>query len=124
MSIETEVVRKDQTEKLPAKPAGRGFVSAFALEPRAAMLFFATDVLVFSGDAISAGLLIPVGIAVGAVLGFITYKIQKRWACDDHDSALIKAVAVGLLTAIPVPVGPFLAVPAGLLGIVRRFRRK
>jgi ParB-like chromosome segregation protein Spo0J len=43
---------------------------------------------------------------------------------DDHETALIKALIVGLLTAIPAPLGPFFAIPAGLLGVVNAVRRR
>jgi hypothetical protein len=123
MSQESNTPVVERTTKLPAKSSGRGFVAAFALDFRAALLMFMVDIMVFGGDAFTLGLLIPIGICVGAVLAFITYKIQIRYAEDDHDAALIKSVAVGLLTAIPTPVGPFLAVPAGIFGLVTRFKR-
>ena len=59
------------------------------------------------------------GITVAAALGFIVYKIQRKWYNDDHDSAMIKALIVGLLTAIPVPLTPLVAIPAGIIGIVK-----
>jgi hypothetical protein len=123
MSQESNTTVVESTKNLPAKSSGRGFVDAFALNYRAALLMFMVDIMVFGGDAFTLGLLIPIGICVGAVLAFVTYKIQVRYAEDDHDAALIKAVAVGLLTAIPTPVGPFLAVPAGIFGLVKRFKR-
>jgi hypothetical protein len=117
------VVERSQTSP-PANTCGRGITGMFGLEPRAAFLFFGIDVMVFGADALTLGALIPVGIVVGAVLGFIVYKIQRKYYGDDHDAALIKCVTVGLLTAIPLPLGPFFAVPAGLLGIVKSLRRK
>jgi len=96
----------------------------FGLDIRAAILTVIVDLMVFGGDVISLGLLIPLGIAVGGVLGFIVYKIQSHWYKDDHQSAVIKALIVGLLTAIPVPLGPVIAIPGGLLGIVNSLKRK
>jgi hypothetical protein len=123
MSEDSNPTVVERTKNLPAKSSGRGFVAAFALDFRAALLMFMIDIMVFGGDAFTLGLLIPIGICVGAILAFITYKIQIRYAEDDHDAALIKAVAVGLLTAIPTPIGPFLAVPAGIFGLLKRFKR-
>jgi hypothetical protein len=82
------------------------------------------DLLVFGGDAVSFGVLIPLGIVVAAILTFIVYRIQIKWYGDDHDSALIKAMIVGLLTAIPAPLAPVVAIPGGILGIANALRRK
>ena len=105
-------------------PAAKGLVQMFGLHVTAAVLTIIVDVMVFSGDALSAGILIPLGIAVAGVLGFIIYKIQRHWYGDDHNSALIKAMIVGLLTAIPVPLAPVIAVPTGIVGLVKLVRRK
>jgi hypothetical protein len=114
--------RQDETSKQPA--ASRTLTQLFGLDIRAAMLTLIVDVMVFGGDVATLGALIPFAAAVGAVLGFIVYKIQRKHYADDHDSALIKALIVGLLTAIPVPLGPVFAVPSGLVGIVNTVRRK
>lgn len=106
------------------RSSSRGFVAAFALEPRVAFLMFVVDSMVFGGDALTLGALIPIGIVVGGVLGFIVYKVQRTWCKDDHENALIKALVVGLLTAIPAPLGPLFAIPSGLLGIVNSMRRR
>jgi hypothetical protein len=116
------VVERSQTT-IPANTSRRGVTGMLGLDPRAAFLFFGIDVMVFGADALTLGALIPIGIGVGAVLGFIVYKIQRKYYGDDHDAALIKCVTVALLTAIPLPLGPFFAVPAGLLGLVQRFKR-
>jgi len=111
--------------KHPAQASGsRGLAATFGLDPRVAVLTVIVDMMVFGGDAITLGALIPIGIGVGAILGFIVYKIQMKWYGDDHDSALIKALIVGMLTAIPAPLGPFFAIPGGLLGIVKALRRR
>lgn len=111
------------TPTTPTKP--RGFAAAFGLDPRVALLMAIVDSLLFGGDALTMGLLIPMGIAVGVVLALITYKVQRHWYFkDDHESALIKALICGLLTAIPAPLGPFFSIPAGLLGIVKAVKRR
>jgi chromate transport protein ChrA len=119
------------TEDQPATPlaavphgaASRGLAAMFGLDIRAAVLAILVDVMVFGVDTFSVETLLPLGIAVAAVLGFITYKIQRK-ADDDHDTALIKAASIALVTAIPVPLTPLVAVPGGMLGIVNAIRRK
>lgn len=63
-------------------------------------------------------------IGAGVALTFITYKIQRAWYGDDHDSALIKALIVGLLTAIPVPLTSIVAAPGGILGLLHLLKRR
>ncbi len=103
---------------------GGGLLQTFGLDFRVAMLAVLVDVMAFSADVVSAGLLYPVEIGAALVLGVVTYKIQRAWYGDDGDSAVIKALVVALITAIPVPILPFLAGPAGLLGILRARRGK
>jgi hypothetical protein len=95
----------------------------FRLNIRAAILTVLADLMVFGVDTFSLETLLPLGVGIAAVLGFIVYKIQRK-AGDDHDFALIKAMSIGLLTAIPVPLTPLVAVPGGLLGIVHSITRK
>jgi len=104
--------------------ASRGLAQMFGLDIRAAILAVLVDVMVFTGDAASLGALLPFSVCVAGALGFITYKIQRRWYGDDHDSALIKAMIIGVLTAIPVPLTPLIAIPTGMVGIVKAIRRK
>jgi hypothetical protein len=104
--------------------AAKGLAQTFGLDIRAAILTILVDLLVFGGDMASFGALIPIAIAVAAVLAFIVFKIQFHWYKDDRDSALIKAMIVGLLTAIPVPITPLFAIPGGILGIVNAVKRR
>jgi len=69
-------------------------------------------------------MLLPVSIMAGIVLGLIAYRAQISWYGDDKESARIKALALGLLTAIPTPLPELLYIPAGLVGLWHSFRRK
>jgi len=121
---EPQAIQTNSTTTALKISGSRGFAATFGLDPRVAVLTVIVDVMVFGGDAITLGALIPIGIAVGAILAFIVYKIQMTWYGDDHDSALIKALIIGLLTAIPAPLGPLFAIPGGLLGVVKAISRK
>jgi hypothetical protein len=96
----------------------------FGLDPRIAFLAFVVDFMLFSGGALSvaatAGLSLPILFCIstiaGAVLGFATQKAQMKWYGDDRESALIKGLIVGLLTAIPVGIPVLVWVPSGILG--------
>jgi ABC-type xylose transport system permease subunit len=63
-------------------------------------------------------------VPAGLVLGVITYKAQRHWYGDDRESALIKGLVVGLLTAIPTSLPGLLTVPSGIIGLAHMLRRK
>jgi hypothetical protein len=102
----------------------RGFAQVFGLDPRVAALTFIVDAMVFGGTVASGGLLLPVAIGAGGVLGFIAYRAQRRWYGDDADAALIKACIIGLLTAIPTPLPVVLYVPSAILGALHLARAR
>jgi len=105
-------------------PEARGFAASFGLDPRVALLTVLVDLMANSATIVSAGLLYEVELGAAVVLTFIAYKAQRVWYGDDRDSALIKALVVGLLTAIPVPISPLFAIPGGALGLLRLLRSK
>ncbi len=106
----------------------KGFDQLFGIDPRIAFLAFVVDLMLFGTAAATMGIalpiLIPIAIVAGVVLGRITYKAQIKWYGDDHDSAVIKAGIVGLLTAIPVGIPAIVWVPSGLLGLLHNARKK
>jgi hypothetical protein len=56
-------------------------------------------------------------------VGLVAYKAQRHWYGDDRESALIKGLIVGLLTAIPTSLPGFLTIPSGIVGLVHLFPR-
>jgi Na+-translocating ferredoxin:NAD+ oxidoreductase RnfD subunit len=108
----------------PRDSASRGLTQMFGLHIQAATLTVLVDLMVFGMDTVSLETLAPLGVVVAAVLGFIVYRIQRKSYGDDHDTALNKALIIGLLTAIPVPLTPLIAIPGGVIGIVRAIRHK
>jgi hypothetical protein len=94
------------------------------LDPRVAFLTLVVDVMLNAGDLATMGLLFPVSVMAGIALGYIVYKAQINWYGDDKESARIKAIILGLLTAIPTPLPEILYIPAGLIGLYQRFRKK
>jgi hypothetical protein len=125
------LVRRNPVEALAAREAASapehspgGFGQTFGLDPKVAFLTLLVDAMVFGTETFSAELLLPLGIGVAIVLGIIVYRAQIKWYGDDKESALIKALIIFLLTAIPVPLGPFVAIPGGLIGIVKKISGK
>jgi uncharacterized membrane protein len=76
--------------------------------------------MLHTADVISLGVLLPFSALAGVVIGFIAYRSQRTWYNDHHDSALIKALIVALLTIIPSPLPYVLFVPAGIVGFFRK----
>jgi len=119
VAAESRNIRTPQSEE-----ASKGLVQMFGLDPRAAVLVTLVDLMIFGADVFSVGTFVVMGVVIATILGTIVYKIQRLWFGDDHDSALIKALIVGMLTAIPVPLTPLLAVPCGIVGAVQMLRHR
>jgi len=105
-------------------PVSRGFGQRFGIDPRIAVVMFVLDAMLNAGEIASMGLLVPVSAAAGVVLGYVTYLAQRKWYGDDKESAKIKAIIVGLLTAIPTPLPEILYLPFGIVGLFHNLRRK
>jgi hypothetical protein len=122
------VPRGPKFQRIPNKTPGtegsiRRFSQVFGLDPRVAFLTLIVDMMLNAGDLLSMGLLVPVSIAAGIVLGYAVYRAQINWYGDDEESARIKAIILGLLTAIPTPIPEILYIPAGVLGLFHGFWR-
>jgi len=96
----------------------------FGLDPRVAFVTLIVDLMLNAGDLATMGLLVPVSLAAGVVLGYIAYKAQINWYGDDKESAKIKGIILGLLTAIPTPLPALLYVPSGMVGLMHKLRRR
>lgn len=110
--------------RAPHHGAARGFGQAFGLHPIPAVTTLAVNAMLFTGEILTMGALVPVALGVAAVLGFLTYRAQMRFYGDDSEAAMVKALAVALLTAIPTGLPAFLTLPSGLVGAVHILRRK
>lgn len=102
----------------------RGFGQIFGIHPTIAFVALIVDLMLFGGELATAGALLPVSIGAGAVLGYITYLAQRKWYGDDKESALIKGLILGFLTAIPTPLPSILSIPSGIVGLVHSLRKK
>jgi hypothetical protein len=108
----------------PHLAKAHGFGQIFGIHPSIAFLTVVVDLMLFGGEVATAGVLLPIAVGVGGVLGWITYLTQRKWYGDDKSSAMIKALTIGLLTAIPAPLPALLSIPAGLVGLVHTMRKK
>jgi len=128
IEITALVPRGPSFQRIPNKNSGPGgaigrFGQLFGLDPRVAFLTLIVDMMLNAGDLASMGLLLPVSVGAGVVLGYVVYRAQMNWYGDDKESARIKALILGLLTAIPTPIPEILYIPAGILGLFHGFRR-
>lgn len=104
----------------PHHPATRGLAQAIGLSPLVAVGVICTDVMVNAVQVMTLGALMVLSLLAAIPLGIIAYKGQRKFYGDDHETALIKALLVGLLAAIPSPLPYMLFVPAGIVGFFRR----
>jgi hypothetical protein len=130
MKYETSTPFRQEPRPTNAQPQhpSKSLDQIFGIDPRIAFLAFVVDLMLFGAGAATAGLtlplVLPLAIVAGVVLGRITYKAQMKWYGDDHDSAMIKASIIGLLTAIPVGIPAIVWLPSGLLGLLHNARKK
>jgi hypothetical protein len=102
----------------------RGLGQLLGLDPRIAFLTFIVDLMLFGGEIATFGASIVLSAPVGVALGVIVYRAQMRWYGDDRESALIKGMIVGLLTAIPTPLPAIIYVPSGIIGLIHNLAQK
>jgi hypothetical protein len=97
----------------------RGVAQTFGLHPAMAFLTVVVNTMAFATGVIIPGAWLA-SIPVGMVIALIVYMGQMKWYDDDHESAIIKALIVGFLTAIPTSLPGYLTIPAGVIGIFRK----
>jgi hypothetical protein len=102
----------------------RGFSQVFGIHPAVASLTVIVDLMLFGGEVATMGAILPISIGAGALLGTIAYFSQRKWYGDDKESAAIKAMILGLLTAIPTPLPAILSLPSGIVGLIHNLRKK
>jgi len=107
-------------QAIPANPAHQhsGFAQVFGLDPRIALLTVVVDTMLFGGTVATLGASTVVSVPAGIVLGLITYRAQRHWYGDDRESAMLKGLIVGLLTAIPTSLPGLLTIPSGIVGLL------
>lgn len=101
----------------PHHIAARGFAQIFGLHPAMALLTVVVNTMVFTTGVFTMGVGWGMSIPVGIAIAIIVYMGQKKWYDDDHESALIKALIVGFLTAIPTSLPGYLTIPSGVIGL-------
>lgn len=75
------------------------------LHPATGGLVLALDWLLFSGEALSAGVATPLSATLGGLAAALAaYRIQTKKAHDAPGRALLKAILAGVVVGLPFPV--------------------
>ena len=119
----------------PHQAAARGFERVFGLHPGIAVFTIAVNLMLFGKDGLAlvfapgtGGLDLLVALAIsmaaGATVGYVTYLGQQKWYGDDDESAKIKGMITGVLTAIPTGLPGMLFGSAAIAGSLLRGKRQ
>jgi hypothetical protein len=126
---------------IPANPhqaVAHGFGSVFGLHTGIAFFTVAVNIMLFGTDGlatlsaiVTGGTDIPIALPAvltisclaGAAVGIITYMGQKKWYGDDAESARIKGLITGVLTAIPTGLPGMLFGGVAVLGALLRRKK-
>ena len=119
---EPEVYRQREAQIVtPAHAESpHGFAQTFGLHPAMALLTVIVNTMVFASGFGTGGIGWLTSIPVGLVIGVIIFLGQKKWYGDDNENALIKALIVAFLTAIPTSLPGYLTIPSGIVGLFHR----
>lgn len=103
----------------PAKKGGT-WANMVGLHPFVAFGMVAVDMMLFGGEAATGGVALTVTIPIALALTVPCVLLQKYSFGDNWGAALGKGLMVGVLTAIPFPIGS----PVTILGAILGWRRK
>jgi hypothetical protein len=105
--------------------AARSLVQMFSLYPLLAFFIILVDAMVSAVDVATLGITAPALWLIASLFsGAVVFMGQKKWGGDDQESAIIKALIVGFLVALPTPFPAFLTVPSAVMGVVQTLRRQ
>ena len=92
---------------------------SFGLHPLVGFGMFAIDMMLFGGEVLTAELIWPITVGVGAALTIPSVLIQRHSFGDSWGSALGKGMLVGVLTGIPTPLPALVPLMGGAIGTMQ-----
>ncbi|MFO0757191.1 MAG: hypothetical protein U0359_11920 [Byssovorax sp.] len=104
----------------PPERAHGGWAGAIGLHPLVAFGMVAVDLMLFSEEAMTAGVALTLTIPIALALTVPCVLLQRYAYGDNWGTALGKGMMVGVLTAIPFPIGS----PLTILGAIAGWRNK
>ncbi len=97
---------------------------SLGLHPLVGFGMFAVDMMLFGGEVLTAELIWPVTVAIGAVLTIPSVLIQKHSFGDSWGAAIGKGLLIGVLTGIPTPLPALVPLLGGALGTMQMLSGK
>ena len=94
------------------------------LHPLVAFGMFACDWMLFGGEVGSGGVGLAVTIPVALALTVPCLLVQRFSFRDTWGAAIGKALMVGVLTAIPMPLGSPVTLAGGVIGLLGPRRKE
>jgi hypothetical protein len=94
--------------------------------PATGLLVLGLDWLLFSNEAVTAGLALPFTMFFGSIFGGLSaYVLQRRFGRDTRAAAMLKGALAGLFVGAPFPLagtafGAWVLATSGLGGLKRR----
>jgi hypothetical protein len=94
--------------------------------PATGLLVMGLDWLLFSKEAASLGLAVPLTSVVGFLAGTLgTYHLQRKYGLDTRPAAWLKSLFAGVLVGVPFPLagtlaGAWILANSGLAGLKSR----
>lgn len=122
-NVEPIVIEQSPSVIPPEVGTGSGILQTIGLTPGVAIAAITVDLMLFALDTVSLEALLPFSMLAACVLGFVTYRLQLDFG-DSRNTALAKGAFIALITAIPVPITPIVAVPSGIAGAIQKITRK
>jgi len=98
--------------------------------PATGLLVMGLDWLLFSEEAATLGLTIPLTSVAGFLAGSLgTYLLQRKYGLDSRPAAALKGLFAGILVGIPFPLagtlaGAWILTTSGLIGLKDRLRKE
>ena len=97
---------------------------SFGLHPLVGFGMFAVDMMLFGGEIITAELIWPFTVGVGAALTIPSILIQHHSFKDSWGAAIGKGLLVGVLTGIPTPLPALVPLLGGTIGTMQLLGEK
>ena len=95
---------------------GDSFSQTFGLHPLVGFSLFAIDSMLFASEVATFEATWALTIPIGLALAVFAILLQKRLYGDSWRAAAGKGLIVGVLTAIPLPLGSLTTLLGGVLG--------
>lgn len=119
-SIAPQGPRPDDLAPPAARESARaGLARSLGLHPLVAFGMFACDWMMFGGEAGSVGIGLAITIPIALALSIPSMLVQRYSYGDPWGAAIGKGLLVGVLTAIPMPIGSPVTLAGGVLGLLR-----